>query len=86
MKTKCPAVLHLLRHQLDGDGEHDGGVLLRGDGGQGLEVPQLKGGGALRDDVTRLLQSLTGLLLSLGSDNLKKTIQDPSRITSRILP
>ena len=42
MKTKCPAVLHLLRHQLDGDGEHDGGVLLRGDGGESLEVAQLE--------------------------------------------
>ena len=61
---------HLLRHQLDGDGEHDGGVLLRGDGGQGLEIAELQRGGRLGDDVTGLLQSPAGLLLSLGSNHL----------------
>ena len=70
MKTKCPAVLHLLRHQLDGDGEHDGGVLLRGDGGEGLEVAELQRSGRLGDDVTSLLQSPAGLLLSLGRNHL----------------
>ena len=78
--------IDLLSHQLNGNGEHDGGVFLRGYGSEGLEISQLESCWTLRDDVTRLLQSLARLLLSLGSDNLKKTIQDPSRVTSRILP
>ena len=34
--------LHELRHDVDGDREDDGGVVLRGDAVQGLEIPQLK--------------------------------------------
>ena len=70
-------MLDLLGHQLNGYGEHDGAVLLRGDGGEGLEVSQLEGSRALRDDVTRLLQGLARLLFSLSSDDLRKTLQDP---------
>ena len=70
-------LIDLLGHQLNGYGEHDGGVLLRGDGSEGLQVSQLEGGGALGDDVAGLLQGFAGLLLSLGSDNLRKTLQDP---------
>ena len=81
---KC--LIDLLGHQLDGDGEYDGGVLLRGDGSQGLEVSQLEGGGALWDDVARLLQGFTGLLFSLSSDNLRRSLTIQSRVTYRILP
>ena len=70
-------MINLLGHQLDGNGEHDGGVLLSGDGLEGLEVSQLEGGGAPRDDVTRILQGFAGLLFSLSSDNLKKSLQVP---------
>ena len=69
-------LIDLLGHQLNGNGEHNGGVLLGGDGGEGLEIPQLEGSRALRDDVTCLLQRFAGLLFSLGSDNLKRTLQD----------
>ena len=34
--------MHELRHDVDGDREDDGGVVLRGDAVQGLEIPQLK--------------------------------------------
>ena len=34
-------VRHELRQGVDRDGEHDGAVVLRGDGVEGLEVPQL---------------------------------------------
>lgn len=67
-------MINLLGHQLNRYGEHDGAVLLRGDGCEGLQVPQLESCGALRDDVTRLLQGLARLLLSLSSDNLRKTL------------
>ena len=33
--------LHELRHDVDGDREDDGGVVLRGDAVQGLEISQL---------------------------------------------
>ena len=79
-------MIDLLGHQLNGYGEHDGGVLLRGDGSEGLEVSQLEGGGALRDDVARLLQASTGLLFSLSSDNLRRSLTIQSRVTYRILP
>ena len=59
-----------LVHQLHGEGEDDGGVLLGADLGEGLEVPQLQGRGALADDVGGLLQGLRCLLLALGGDDL----------------
>ena len=33
--------MHELRHDVDGDREDDGGVVLRGDAVQGLEISQL---------------------------------------------
>ena len=42
--------------KVEGHWEDDGGVLLRGDAGQGLQVAQLKGRPRLVDDVGRLLQ------------------------------
>ena len=36
------AVRHELGQRVDGDREDDGGVVLRGDAVQGLEIPQLK--------------------------------------------
>lgn len=53
-----------------GQGEDDRGVLLSGDGGQGLEVPQLKGRGGLRDDHGGFLQSPGRVHFSLGRDDL----------------
>ena len=38
------AVRHELGQRVDGDREDDGGVVLRGDAVQGLEIPQLKEG------------------------------------------
>ena len=35
-------LMHEVGEQVDGDGEHDGGVVLRRDAVQGLQVPQLK--------------------------------------------
>ena len=45
---------YLLRHELYRNREHNGGVFLRADGGQGLEVAQLERRWGLRDDVTCL--------------------------------
>ena len=35
-------LLHNLGHDVDGDGEHDGGVVLGGDAVQGLQIPELQ--------------------------------------------
>ena len=51
-----PILLHETLHQVDGQGEDDGGVLLGGDGVQRLQVTQLNGSRRLRDDVSGLLQ------------------------------
>ena len=49
---------YLLRHELNWDREHNGGVFLRANSGQGLEVAQLEGGRGLRDDVACLDHSV----------------------------
>jgi len=71
-----------LGHQLNGYGEHDGAVLLRGDGGEGLEVSQLESSRALRDDVARLLQGLARLLFSLSSDDLSSGLSGSLSLSS----
>ena len=73
-QTQTPKTINLLHEapqQFDGQGEDDGGVLLGGDGVEGLQVSQLEGGRRLRDDVGRLLQSDGGLLLALGRNHLQ---------------
>ena len=37
------ALDHEMRHDVDGQGENDGGVLLGGNASQGLEVTELRG-------------------------------------------
>ena len=50
-------LLHEALQQVDGKREDDGGVLLGGDGVEGLQITELQGGGRLRDDVSGFLQS-----------------------------
>src|SRR5262245_2369889 len=56
--------------QLDGDGEDDGGGLLRRDLHQRLELAELEGAGGAGDDIGRLAELLGGLQLALGGDDL----------------
>ena len=68
--------------KVEGHWEDDGGVLLRGDAGQGLQVAQLKSRPRLVDDVGRLLQRHRGLLLSLGSHHLGTSFPVRLRLSS----
>ena len=57
-----------------GHGEDDGGVLLGGDAGEGLEVAQLQRVGRLLDHLRRHLQRPAGLLLPLSCDHLREKL------------
>ena len=61
-----------------GHGEDDGGVLLGGDAGEGLEVAQLQRVGRLLDHLRRHLQRAAGLLLALSSDHLPGEPLEPN--------
>ena len=65
--------LHLWRQtteEVHGEREDDGGVLLRGDGVEGLEVSQLEGSGRLVQHVGCLLQGSGRVLLSFSRNHL----------------
>ena len=80
------ALVHQSPHDLDGEREHDGGVLLGGDIRQGLEIsedcesddvdisgevlPELQGSRGAADYVGGVLQCLGSKLLALGLDHL----------------
>lgn len=65
--------LHEALQHVDGQREDDGGVLLRCDGVEALQVAQLERRGRLGDDQRGLLQSSGGLHLPLGGNDLKET-------------
>lgn len=76
---KLKFILHLGRlprqegaEQVDRQREDDRGVLLGADRVKRLQVAQLESRRRLRDHVGRLLQGARGLLLTLGSDDLRK--------------
>ena len=62
-----------MTEKINGQRKDDGGVLLRADGVQRLQVAQLQGGRTLRNHLGRLLQGAGRLLLALGGDHLIKT-------------
>lgn len=63
--------LHEVRHELHGQREDDGGVPLRRDGVEGLQVAELQGRRWLCDDQRRLFEGAGGVHLALCSDNLQ---------------
>lgn len=64
--------LHQPLHQLQRQREHDGGVLLGGDGVEGLQVTQLQGRRGLSDDQRGLLQGPRCVHLPLRCDHLEE--------------
>lgn len=62
---------HEVSHDIYGQGEDDGGVLLRRDGVEGLQVAKLQGWGRLCDHEGRLLQGAGGVHLALCRNNLQ---------------
>ena len=75
---------HEVVHDVHGHGEDDGGVVLRGDAVQRLQVAQLEGGGALGDDVGGLPQRAGRLLLALGRDHLAYPTNNAPLINFRL--
>lgn len=61
---------HEVSHDIYGEGEDDGGVLLCRDGVEGLQVAKLQGWGRLCDHEGRLLQGARGVHLTLCRNNL----------------
>lgn len=62
---------HEVRHELHGQREDDGGVPLRRDGVEGLQVAELQGRRRLCDDQRRLFEGTGGVHLALCSNNLQ---------------
>ena len=76
---KCPPHLrhavgaagpHDARDHVYRDREDDGGVVLGRDAVQGLKIPELEGGWAVRHHLRRVPESSAGLVFPLGGDHL----------------
>lgn len=65
---------HALQH-VYGQWEDDGGVLLCSDGGQGLQIAELKSSRGLRNNQGRLFQGPGSIHLTLCCDHLGKQRQ-----------
>ena len=80
-----PLLLHHVLDQVHGEGEDDGGVLLRRDRLQGLQVPELEGGRTLRNDVRGFFQAFGRVHFSLGGYHLRNNRIEYNRIPTEDL-